>query len=141
MATNAELEQQLRILTERMNSQGGDVEVPENLIVRVSTFQKDSTEQPKVILSWKSVVDDVQVMNGNVIADQQTEITLEDEQKVKLKLVDFYRLVKKVEVSINMEKSKVTEKETHDGLSVKILDMAVFSLNGNEYSIDKQFLN
>jgi hypothetical protein len=53
----------------------------------------DTKDGEKVIISWRMTKD--YVANGGKIEEQKMELTLEDETKVTIDYVDFYRRLKR----------------------------------------------
>jgi hypothetical protein len=93
------------------------------------------TMDDKVIISWRTVTDDVYQEPGTMrwVEKQIIELTFEDKSKKEINLKDYVRLYKQVEATI---KAKTANEETGD-LVLKV----VRTDNLKEYDIDVRFIN
>ena len=151
MPTNVELSndvnalkaevQRVKSLIPEQKSEGSLIPVASE--VRVNLWPVGDS-QYKVILGWKSVVDDVQLLGHAIAEDQKTEITLEDGEKKIVPLRDFYRLKKQEKVMIDLESSTVIQKEVSAGDNPVLsphIKKAVFLYKDKEFEFDPTFLN
>lgn len=113
--------------------------VPE---IRFSYLEEDGKN--RIIKSWQVIVDDIKVTNVGLLEDQQVRVEFFEGEHKDMQLRDFYRLVKKQPVEINVEKSTLSWTKAHSGdqvLNVPLLEIAVFEWKGKEYSLPISFIN
>ena len=111
----------------RMQAFNERQQAPGNRTVKLLTYVNENRVR-KVILAWSKIKDDVyKAPNGAWVEDQIMEVIFEDDTKIQLPLLSFYR-------------------NTADKIKAEVLEdkgdsFKVRTVEGKEYLIGKMFVN
>lgn len=99
--------------------------------IRVSTYHKDNTKEPQLVIGWKLLKDSVVIPGkGAVQEDQVVQIILEDGSTVQMQYLRFVKDIIKVSVLVE---STTTDKEGNVFLH--------FKYNGKDQKLGVAYVN